>query len=273
MLQHRFRPQRGFTLIELLVVIAIIAILAAILFPVFAQARAAARKATCTSNLKQVGLGLLMYAQDYDETLPFSALPPPGIPLQVWYDLIDPYIKAGMGQDPNTPFGNKATTFWSCPDFKNDAVPMGPGAPAVPPIPPGSGPDIARSYAANGWLMPQSLSALTIIWFPNPAGPKTLAGINAPANVVMVAHGRGSRSIVGGDDVTTGCLSAEQGFPGIFNNYCAARFRHSGGSVYLLADGHAKWYKGPSSWELPSGSGVVWRKSMGQNASAWFVED
>src|SRR6266496_4052376 len=60
----------GFTLIELLVVIAIIAILAAILFPVFAQARDKARQATCLSNLKQVGLGLAMYNQDYDEKMP-----------------------------------------------------------------------------------------------------------------------------------------------------------------------------------------------------------
>src|SRR5438093_13768249 len=62
--------RRGFTLIELLVVIAIIAILAAILFPVFARARSQARKATCASNLKQIGLAFLMYAQDSDETFP-----------------------------------------------------------------------------------------------------------------------------------------------------------------------------------------------------------
>ena len=60
---------KGFTLIELLVVIAIIAILAAILFPVFAQARDKARQATCLSNIKQLSLGVLMYAQDYDEQL------------------------------------------------------------------------------------------------------------------------------------------------------------------------------------------------------------
>ena len=61
---------RGFTLIELLVVIAIIAILAAILFPVFAQASEQARKTTCTSNMRQVGMALNMYVQDYDERLP-----------------------------------------------------------------------------------------------------------------------------------------------------------------------------------------------------------
>jgi prepilin-type N-terminal cleavage/methylation domain-containing protein/prepilin-type processing-associated H-X9-DG protein len=64
------RKQRGFTLIELLVVIAIIAILAAILFPVFSKAREAARKTSCLSNVKQLGLACHMYAQDYDEQLP-----------------------------------------------------------------------------------------------------------------------------------------------------------------------------------------------------------
>jgi len=80
--------KRGFTLIELLVVIAIIAILAAILFPVFARARENARKATCQSNLKQIGLGARMYSQDYDEMV----LP------SYWYGawwttLIAPYTK------------------------------------------------------------------------------------------------------------------------------------------------------------------------------------
>ncbi|MCX7600299.1 MAG: prepilin-type N-terminal cleavage/methylation domain-containing protein [Armatimonadetes bacterium] len=64
------RKRQGFTLIELLVVIAIIAILAAILFPVFGRARAKARAASCLSNLKQMALGVLMYVQDYDEMFP-----------------------------------------------------------------------------------------------------------------------------------------------------------------------------------------------------------
>jgi prepilin-type N-terminal cleavage/methylation domain-containing protein len=74
--------RRGFTLIELLVVIAIIAILAAILFPVFAQAREAARKSSCQSNLKQLGNAFMMYVQDYDEIYPQSFVdgPPYGSP-------------------------------------------------------------------------------------------------------------------------------------------------------------------------------------------------
>src|ERR1051326_2554031 len=64
------KSRHGFTLIELLVVIAIIAILAAILFPVFARAREQARRSACLSNMKQIGLGLAMYLQDYDQTFP-----------------------------------------------------------------------------------------------------------------------------------------------------------------------------------------------------------
>lgn len=82
----------GFTLIELLVVIAIIAILAAILFPVFARAREKARQTSCLSNVKQTVLGELMYAQDYDETLPFAANMI-GASVYTYFDLVQPYIK------------------------------------------------------------------------------------------------------------------------------------------------------------------------------------
>lgn len=80
----RNTPERGFTLIELLVVIAIIAVLAAILFPVFARARENARRASCQSNLKQIGLGIMQYAQDYDERLPGAAANSGGVDRQGW---------------------------------------------------------------------------------------------------------------------------------------------------------------------------------------------
>jgi prepilin-type N-terminal cleavage/methylation domain-containing protein/prepilin-type processing-associated H-X9-DG protein len=83
--------RRGFTLIELLVVIAIIAILAAILFPVFARAREAARQSSCLSNTKQLSLAAMQYTQDYDEALPRSY--DAGAPAKGWFDVIQPYIK------------------------------------------------------------------------------------------------------------------------------------------------------------------------------------
>jgi prepilin-type N-terminal cleavage/methylation domain-containing protein len=95
----RSSPNRAFTLIELLVVIAIIAILAAILFPVFAQAKAAAKKTSCLSNQKQLSLGAIMYAGDYDDFFPFQANGDPGI---TYYG--EPYVNGAM--DP------KAATNW-----------------------------------------------------------------------------------------------------------------------------------------------------------------
>jgi prepilin-type N-terminal cleavage/methylation domain-containing protein/prepilin-type processing-associated H-X9-DG protein len=86
--------RKAFTLIELLVVIAIIAILAAILFPVFAQAREKGRATACLSNMKQIGLATMMYAQDHDELLPYCyAYTAGNKQLFWWQDLIAPYVK------------------------------------------------------------------------------------------------------------------------------------------------------------------------------------
>ena len=115
--------RKGFTLIELLVVIAIIAILAAILFPVFARAREKARQASCQSNLKQIGLGFLMYVQDYDERMPHSAQYTP------WHAYIS---EGGSGRIPHfQQFLHKALDpyiknrqLWTCPsrDFWHAAI-------------------------------------------------------------------------------------------------------------------------------------------------------
>jgi len=102
--------RKGFTLIELLVVIAIIAILAAILFPVFARAREKARQSSCQSNLKQIGLAVHMYAQDYDETLPRG-----------YTDLRPLTISGGYIHTPEAlhPYINNAQV-WQCPSERID---------------------------------------------------------------------------------------------------------------------------------------------------------
>jgi len=105
----------GFTLIELLVVIAIIAILAAILFPVFARAREKARQASCLSNVKQIGLGALMYAQDNDERF----MPPVNCP-----SITGCFVGAehnGSGYMPLNPY-IKNTQLWECPSCDDDPV-------------------------------------------------------------------------------------------------------------------------------------------------------
>ncbi|MFO7946502.1 MAG: DUF1559 domain-containing protein [Armatimonadota bacterium] len=120
--------RRGFTLIELLVVIAIIAILAAILFPVFARAREKARQTSCLSNLKQIGLGLMMYATDFDDNLPayhFGYIYEPPVPGDTewmqqdagrwqlgWPSCIYPYVKnTQIFLCPSTTYNNRGVAY------------------------------------------------------------------------------------------------------------------------------------------------------------------
>jgi prepilin-type N-terminal cleavage/methylation domain-containing protein len=127
------RPRRAFTLIELLVVIAIISLLAAILFPVFAQAREKARQASCTGNLKNLGIAVLMYAQDYDEALPLAAYAT-DTDFVTWHEITDPYLRnkqvwhCPSSQVRETDAGGRITTHFGynvrclttiAPDFAN----------------------------------------------------------------------------------------------------------------------------------------------------------
>jgi prepilin-type N-terminal cleavage/methylation domain-containing protein len=154
-MQHRSR-RSAFTLIELLVVIAIIAILAAILFPVFAQAREQARKTSCLSNMKQTGLAVLMYTQDYDETYPLAwSLS------GTWYAVLDPYVKSGgVSQWALTSQNN----IWHCPSDSQS------GAANI-------------SYAANALIVGGGAADWADL---SPA--KTLAAIDKPADVVFDAE-------------------------------------------------------------------------------------
>src|SRR5262249_1944785 len=137
------RNAHGFTLIELLVVIAIIAILAAILFPVFAQAREKARQTACLSNLRQMGMALNMYVQDSDESLPtFSSLgSEAGGPCtyQGFHQAILPY--------------EKNTEIWRCPTKPNAYdIAQGNKNLGLPPSCPSGSPGQFMSYTANDML-------------------------------------------------------------------------------------------------------------------------
>ena len=168
------RERSAFTLIELLVVIAIIAILAAILFPVFAQAREKARQASCMSNLKQIGLATTSYIQDYDETFPQASDTSWNNP---WSTVITPYIKS--------------TQTFRCP---SDRAPTDPPASYVP----WAGPII--SYVVNstfGWSGTYSANNFGGLFYPAGEGiapylknarVRPLANVNFPSSTVMITE-------------------------------------------------------------------------------------
>lgn len=205
---------RGFTLIELLVVIAIIAILAAILFPVFAQARERARMAACLSNLKQIGTGTMMYVQDYDEKFPNTKawgrmwteewIPNPNNPDSLRYlpDLVTPYVK------------NKDV--WFCPTVGKDGRPFGFWGNNIPA---GMG-----NAEANGttYLWQHQTSQCTSVTPEAPA--VTVSGLT------QAAVSQVSRAPLIHDIPYHGTDAGIRG--GLF---------HAGGINVIYADGHAKY--------------------------------
>lgn len=233
----------AFTLIELLVVIAIIAILAAILFPVFAQAKASAKQSTCLSNMKQLGTAYLMYAQDYDDVMmptdsfdagPFQGLWQPGRnegPAYPYYKnfgiltcpsepdratWVDPYFVDGLGLDQALPpevsaqyFGWKADWGW------------------------------ATTYGYNGYNQTGPG-----YWFFTPTYPsqginrRSLSQIGHPSNMLMLAHSLGPRGAFWNIGWKIQWLPDPTAW-----DYEPISDIHNGGAPAVYADGHAKHIK------------------------------
>ena len=274
----------GFTLIELLVVIAIIAILAAILFPVFAQARESARTASCLSNVKQISLGIMMYVQDYDEKFCPAQYPTTGSqagkpdqPWNItqniytdWAHLIYPYVKN--------------TQIFHCPTAADgqqlDATNVNSDATG------------ATTYAVN--------NRLTGRWGQTLWGGHDmikLAGMSWPATTIMVVENSsqgsggsennekngwgwddGHQRLLNGSDVANATDTGDDNADIItnyknYNSLCntgnqkdeaqwsgggapAPLRRHKNGANYGFGDGHAKWYSGPASCVVWDGSNV-----------------
>lgn len=220
----RMRSKRGFTLIELLVVIAIIAILAAILFPVFAKAREKARQASCSSNLKQLALGALMYINDYDEKFPheYSKLnPAANWPLKQWHHDIQPYINNWQ--------------IFLCPSGGDSNLSSN-----TPP----AAPRKRVGYSANRWLFYGNRSA---------TASRNLATVTHPAETVMIWDAiRGGRYC--GQPIglsPDGCRARPAGLMKTGGRGLVAGkdyARHNGGANVSFADGHVKWLRS-GSWE------------------------
>lgn len=219
--QNRRATRLGFTLIELLVVIAIIAILAAILFPVFARARENARRASCQSNLKQIGLGFAMYTQDYDEKYPWvwrSLSPSVQMPYNAaasnyftWVDAIYPYVKSiQLFQCPSKQ--------WAQSEMYNY-----PGYTVTP-----------TSYQVNQHNTTDS---------PGDGGIAniSIASVDAPATTILAFDGWGTFDTGGWkvSDLTN--LTNNVIVSPVTTSLATTVRRHLDGANMAFADGHVKW--------------------------------
>ncbi len=235
--------KKAFTLIELLVVIAIIAILAAILFPVFARARENARRSSCQSNLKQIGLGVFQYIQDYDEKFPLAvtgstsvtSTPPVG-----WADSIQPYLKSTQifqcpseSTSPSSVPTAQATSGASYTDYWYNAGLSWNGLHTGP------------QY--NSSVSQAALLNTTLTLLAGDGGQST----NNLGDASSRANGQGSFGGPGtGNPGSTGGLNATA--PSSGNGLGGGGNRHLEGIVLAFTDGHVKWYKGNGTNGAPT---------------------
>ncbi len=205
-------PMRGsrgaFTLVELLVVIAIISLLAAILFPVFAQAREKARQTVCLSNMRQMGLAVQMYAQDNDECMPLAATATATGFLN-WHHLIDPYVKSSQ--------------IWVCPSYTG-------------PIRDIYG-NFVCHYGYNAYYLNRQVVPANIYTLNNAPGV-SLAAVAVPANCILIVDNRGIDGKLPANHLTTYVLPPSQSDADYWGRPDP---RHTEGVVLSLLDTHVKW--------------------------------
>jgi len=222
------KSKRGFTLIELLVVIAIIAILAAILFPVFARARENARRASCQSNLKQIGLGLMMYAQDYDGHFsPYYVYSDYPNDLKWWPDLIYPYTKSYQ--------------LYICPSDSNPASYSSHRTPGDPN-------PLVWSYDPNGVTSNSpAVAAFAGLTINSASPPMRSSGASPP----MSAVDDPATTITICDSVRNTYYITTTNYTDFGSNSYIDK-RHLDGANFLFYDGHVKWLKHtqPSMWTI-----------------------
>lgn len=221
--QKNILRRAGFTLIELLVVIAVIAVLAAILFPVFAQAREKARQASCATNMRQMGLAVVMYLQDYDERFPLAATATATGFLN-WHHLVDPYVK------------NKQV--WVCPSTD---LPLrniyG---------------ELVCHYGFNSFYLNQDVDVTNIFTLNNAPGV-ALAAVAEPAHTVLLTDARGIPGQEPANHLSTYTLPPSLSDADFWGRPDA---RHNGGVLVGRVDTGVKWirpegfYRGQSPADL-----------------------
>jgi len=229
------RSYQGFTLIELLVVIAIISLLAAILFPVFARARENARRASCMSNLKQIGLGMMMYVQDYDERYAPSIMGSfrvtssyttgaacTGKPCAI-YQVSDGVYPGNFWSwmDSLYPY-TKSVQIYQCPSQPSDTT---------------------SSYGYNAYINQETISNV----------PVSMSAISRPADIVMFLDDHYAYNTYAYPYSPNGGWKAYTW--GLGSPYFAPHFD---GTNIAFADGHAKWMKQTSAFSKSTAPNCYW---------------